>query len=72
MLKIIDDVDLKELEKFGFKSDHYGNYTIFNDYNIDVITVWTDRTMDISGDSVAINTFYDLMQAGLVEKLKEE
>ena len=71
MLKIRDEVDLKNLEKFGFLPDCYGNYTIFNDYNIDVITVWAgDKTMDIDGDYFAINILYDLIQANLVEKVK--
>lgn len=28
MLKIKDDIDLKELEKFGFEKDLKGNYTL--------------------------------------------
>lgn len=38
MLKIRDGVDLKELEKFGFKTNFYGNYQ----YNrlIDDVLVW--------------------------------
>lgn len=70
MLRIKEKIDLKELEKFGFLSDHYGDYRLFNDYNIDIITVWSeDRTIDVDGDDTAINTLYDLIKADMVERI---
>ena len=75
MLKIKEDVDLKELEKFGFEFGNIGSrwkkslyvYAVFNkDYrktmNIKVgkdIVVYNQKGLDI---------LFDLIQAGLVEK----
>ena len=71
MLKIRDSVNLKELEKFGmFKRNNY--YTKENCYDIEVISVIEDdNTIEDVGDNTAIDTLYDLIQAGLVEKIKE-
>lgn len=81
MLKIKDDVDLKELEKFGFeKSDkafkHIYNYTILTiiDYQI---AIYKDRHIEISQnamykwDNKLQDKLYDLILAGLVEKVEE-
>lgn len=74
MLKIKDNVDLKELEKFGFY-EFRGNYTkhTANAY-------WCVREKDriivfSSGMGLWARTLtelYDLIQAGLVEKVVEE
>ncbi len=68
MLKIKDDVDLKELEKFGFKQRN-NYYEIFNHYDVDVITIYeNDKTIEC-GDVTADDKLYDLIQSGLVEKV---
>ena len=80
MLKIKDNVDLKELEKFGFEYDEDYDYWFYyaftepNDqsevrYYIDN----KDRRISIGFD-MYVNPYkilykiYDLIQAGLVEK----
>ena len=83
MLKIKDNVDLKELEKFGFdKSDKeylkmicdgrrgqaFFLYVFENDE--DRILWGYAYGADGSGDLAEIdNTLFDLIQAGLVEKV---
>jgi len=82
MLKIKDNVDLKELEKFGFKQNKFNYYD-------DEIYICKDRKiilgiernydeLDIIAGSTCIEItnelltkLYDLIQAGLVEKVKE-
>lgn len=78
-LKIKDDVDLKELEKFGFKM--YKNYGTENFYiklgtsnnqsKLKIMPI--SRELIIDTDSTFIFDFtiiYDLIQAGLVEKVE--
>lgn len=96
MLKIKDEIDLKELEKFGFKrvqqnkklnyiyfptKEEYcmGNSILIQDdttiyslgYHID-----EDRQMkfrfntEVMEFNKTINVLYDLIQAGLVEKVE--
>lgn len=78
MLKIKDDVDLKELEKFGFKE--YGKVWGFNDddYDIGLLVFKDTRKVLIysamyggyeNGKKVEPK-LYDLIQAGLVEKVE--
>lgn len=74
ILKIKDDVNLKELEKFGFKKSRYvgghfekevektGTYWISEKTRI--IEFGAESIEDLVIDS----TLYDLIQAGLVEK----
>lgn len=76
MLKIKDDVDLKELEKFGFflktKSEII-KYVWKNRYYVDCIEIDLEtRQIRCLGDKNANVVLYDLIQAGLVEKVKEE
>lgn len=73
MLKIKDNVDLKELEKFGFWKD-----SDINVYRKDIMTGWInifeDRIIDVRvGSSMAIfiDWIYDLIKADLVEKVGE-
>jgi uncharacterized membrane protein YfhO len=80
MLKIKDNVDLKELEKFGFKYYEGKNYnfyenksqeneelTYFVDCDLKNITVST-----FDGDEVEVdNLLYDLIKADLVEKAED-
>ena len=81
MLKIKDDVDLKKLEKFGFKfNEDSGKYL----YNIKLkdgnggitltiqswnrkIYLWTN-TNDNKNEEI-IELLYDLIRANLVEKI---
>lgn len=77
MLKIKDNVDLKELEKYGFgKSWTTGHYRyILDDFSI----LWVDEhtkeiTIDVEGryfceTIYTIDILFILIQAGLVEKV---
>ena len=77
MLKIKDDVDLKELEKFGFKynkkDDKFYITNKFNYYSAEILPDnWQGhRSIGIYDASIeAIDTLYDLIQANLVEKVE--
>lgn len=74
MLKIRKGIDLKELEKFGFKKiysceDETDIYCISSEeYSGQNITIFCDdRTIWASGYKI-LTVLYDLIQAGLVEK----
>lgn len=77
MLKIKDSVDLKELEKFGFKEDYYlegkptrltKNFTTIELYD-DIYDKWNTRKIYVSG-SAYLDEIYDLIKADLVEKVE--
>ena len=77
MLKIRDNVDLKELEKYGFKKNSnfpYGwamvkTYKKSRYYQEDIY-VWNDRTIQVN--AIELNdTIYDLIKADLVVKVEE-
>ena len=72
MLKIKDNVDLKELEKFGFEKNIKGQYIKPNTliYKNRVIS-GRSRNSGWSKLYIAYELF-DIIQAGLVEKVKEE
>lgn len=76
MLKIKDNVDLKELEKFGFDDfgvcyKRYG--TLGEQYFINKGTREIKRIHPYSfREEPTEDEIYDLIQAGLVEKVKEE
>ena len=97
MLKIKNDVDLKELEKFGFKpkyDEDTGEIKAFEktkkkkEYMGLMVTIERTRSkiriykafkkhdaewrMNPYNDYFDIDTLYDLIQAGLVEKVEEE
>lgn len=82
MLKIKDNVDLKELEKFGFEKyqDYYNNVYRSDCDNSDILFInVTNRYIyceDCSGFSIcedgSLNALFDLIQAGLVEKVEGE
>lgn len=74
MLKIKDNVDLKELEKFGFEEDkfYYKYNTAFG-----FCWIWKDN-YDLSPREIELQRIetsedleiiFDLCQAGLVEKV---
>lgn len=72
MLKIKDDVDLKELEKFGLVESH-NYFTKFNEYDVDVLTISKDdKLIELFSDDTAVEILFDLIQAGLVEKVGDE
>ena len=81
MLKIKEDVDLKELEKFGFEEHeknyfYYGFTTPFCNSEIRMYVNKEDRiittVLDINVHENKIHDkIYDLIKAGLVEKVEE-
>jgi hypothetical protein len=81
MLKIKDNVDLKELEKFGFQKG-YKMFCINNEPRIIMAVVDDKRNLSIQYSDSAWwdmnywylydenqDKIYDLIQAGLVEKV---
>lgn len=76
MLKIKDNIDLKELEKFGFKWDeNLKEYYIFSKQKDEKLSVAYERYIiikDFSGFSITVyfDIIFDLIQAGLVEKVE--
>ena len=79
MLKIKEDVDLKELEKFGFDKE-YNSYS-YGDMKYD-LSIFINNTRDIiivvpcvseywewAIDVTSIDVLYDLIKADLVEKV---
>lgn len=76
MLKIKDNVDLKELEKYGFKewSYHY-DFILDEDYEESFIINKSGRTIEITscmaGTLTKLDKLYDLIKDGLVEKVEE-
>lgn len=85
MLKIKDNVDLKELEKFGFTTskkvkDKYNfdkklvKAVFKSEDDINAMTISDKRSIDLTDyfeDIKWLDTLYDLIQAGLVEKVVE-
>ena len=85
MLKIKDNVDLKELEKYGFEERTYEYTKIYDlrEYTIWVSVVkddpsYNDRYIyikndyyDADYDALAPDVMYDLIKDGLVEKVEE-
>ena len=78
MLKIRDDVDLKELEKYGFKKQYdidTGNLRQYKHKDFDFVYVSVkDRELTATsveyGEPKRINDLlYDLIKDGLVEKV---
>lgn len=82
MLKIRNDVDLKELEKYGFKKEPEKNYYYKNCVDYELF-VWITKGYDYKPKYIYIepkeysmiisnfNIFYDLIKADLVEKVGE-
>lgn len=71
MLKIRDDVDLKQLEKFGFIKDK-NIYYYKNVFSVIVLMVFDNRKMSNPKDDNGNVILYDLIQAGLVEKVEDK
>ncbi|WBK39956.1 hypothetical protein [PinkBerry-associated phage LS06-2018-MD08] len=85
MLKIKDSVNLKVLERFGFekfiyeypiKTSYYKTYSnraIGLYVNIDTKEInGLSSSRDSEDDNTAFEILFDLIQAGLVEKVEEE
>lgn len=81
MLKIKDNVNLKELEKFGFEKceeeRNYWKYVFLNKYG-DELQYWVDfdtRIIEFASQDCKIYkvdaTLYDLIKADLVEKVDD-
>ena len=82
MLGLKDNVSLKELEKYGFdlrasSIEGIGSFD-FSDWFVDDnfgwlmadgLNIW-DKERTISGDN--LDLLFDLIQAGLVEKVEEK
>lgn len=78
MLKIRDDVDLKELEKFDFKEKTRWYEKIIEYKWNDKLYIYVDKddkNIQISTydgyDAYLDNTLYDLIKADLVEKIDD-
>lgn len=80
MLKIKDNVDLKELEKYGFNECLYVNAIVYKKTIIRGIEIYNyiisskDRIIHFNQMSVhneLDDTIYDLIQDGLIEKVEE-
>ena len=84
MLKIKEEVDLKELEKFGFVYIYHDKIYVktVDDYSYEYNKIYimpNDRIIifghyqDEYGatDTKNLDTLYDLIQAGLVEKVED-
>ena len=80
MLKIKDDVDLKELEKFGFKEglDDGCHKALIKDLGYtDYIAVYEDRHILVDVEDLMVSEedftpIKNLIQAGLVEKVEKK
>lgn len=81
MLKIKDNVDLKELEKFGFTHEilvYVKEIKRENGYLTEAKPIYIDeRNRDISigiglfNTDIELDTLYDLLKADLVEKVED-
>lgn len=77
MLKIRDNVGLKELEKYGFKknSNFPDGWAMVKTYKKsryyqEDIYVWNDRTIQVN--AIELNdTIYDLIKADLIVEVEE-
>lgn len=85
MLKIKDNVNLKELENYGFEKRKSKTNIIYYNLGKDelgannrIVVIKKDRDMevdistDLKGYSEELEVLYDLIQAGLVEKVSED
>ena len=80
-LRIKDNIDLKELEKFGFHKANYKNkqiiYTTYKEGDISHFYMYKDRELYFETDKdnqieeYQTDTLFDLIKAGLVEKVSD-
>ena len=87
MLRIKPEVDLKELEKFGFRKEKYGDYckslVVKSQFasRTTTVSIMVDNTIHIGRIGYVVNgpycidieleLLFDLIEAGLVEKVSE-
>ena len=83
MLKIKDNIDLKELEKYGFKKEPEKAYYYLSKEDCEIF-VWITKGYDykprhiyieVHDYSIILNEFddlYDLIKNGLIEKVEDE
>ena len=76
MLRIKDNVDLKELEKYGFIFFDHDSlwYSYYYNPEENIKINYSDKELDFYLSNMTestINTLYDLIKDGLVEKVKE-
>lgn len=71
MLKIRDNVDLKELEKFGFIKNE-NTYYYKNGFGIIVLLIFGNRKILTPRDYTGNMILHNLIQAGLVEKVEDK
>lgn len=76
MLKIKDNVDLKELEKFGFDlelniTDAYDQIYCF-DSRLMFDKIDKNIIIPMFNEGTALDTLYDLIKADLVEKVEDK
>lgn len=74
MLKIKDNVDLKELEKFGFElvsSAILGKLAYFYVYEEMLVDIKTKEIKAFKMRMPAVIKVFDITQAGLVEKVED-
>lgn len=72
MLKIKDNIDLTELEKFGFKNK--SDYVKICGYGGRVIVLKNNRELfmeELGCDATCYDTIYDLIKADMVEKVEK-
>lgn len=77
MIKIKDNIDLKKLEKFGFlkSKDFNGDELYYSNFcNLIIhknrrIGCWIQSMQNFCGQIEEFNVLFDLIQAGLVEKV---
>ena len=77
MLKIKDNVDLKELEKFGFKLNSNEEYQLVIEKNSirTIVVMEYERTIYVQSIGYVVeelNILYDLIKADLVEKVDDD
>lgn len=71
VLKIRDNVDLKKLEKFGFKKDK-NIYYYKNVFGVIVLRIFDNRKISNPTDDNGNVLLYDLIKADLVEKVDDK
>lgn len=74
MLKIKDNADLKELEKYGFYYHKICRSYVYDKYDDEIIFISSNlRDISCCGDDgvfyKSINVIFDLIQAGIVKKV---
>lgn len=81
MLKIKDNVDLKELEKFGFTHEilvYVKEIKRENDYLTEEKTIYIDEknrdvaiSIGLCNTDIELDTIYDLIKADMIEKVDD-